>query len=204
MANPIGATIPANITGVTDAIDRNHMSLNVRRDDKQIRLNSREFSQASGNSIAFQAKPNQTVTTTGEVIGGEISPRVQSGVGAGVLKGLHVDFDIKGAASTGNITDARVLELEAVDAGANSRTYGDVTFVRVRSNLSPDTLTTDQSVIKVEPKEGASDFTAFAVFGSTSAIALVTGSTTGALPANTGFIRVKVAGTYMKIPLYAD
>jgi len=204
MANPIGATIPHSITGATDSGINQHMILNTRKDNKQLRFNSREFNQVSGNSIAFQAKPDQRTTTSGEVIGGEISPRVQNGIGAGVLKGLHIDTDIKGTGG-GNIASVRVLELEAVDAGANSRTIsGDIAFIRVRSNMSPGTLSGDQAVVLVEAKEGSKDFSAFAKFAAASAIAANHTSTGASLPSNVGWVRAKVGATYYKIPLYND
>lgn len=179
-----------------------HLFLETSDDDRQVRINSRDFSQTSGNSIAFQAKPSQTATTTGEVIGAEISPRVQSGIGFGVLKGLHIDVDMKGT-SGGNGTDVRVLELEAVDAGVNTRTVsGDVAFIRFRSNLSTGTLSGDQTIFKIEAHEGSQAWDAFVKAPASSGLS--GGTITDALPANTGWIRVKLGSTFGKVPVYAD
>src|SRR3990167_1050641 len=44
-------------------------------DSNAVKLNSRNFTQATGSSIGFQSKPGQNATSTGSVIGGEVSPR---------------------------------------------------------------------------------------------------------------------------------
>jgi hypothetical protein len=111
-----------------------NFGINTISDDKQVRINSRAFTQASGDSIGFQSKPNQTVTTTGTVKGGDISPRLQDAIAAANLIGLHVDCDQKG--TTGNISgDVRILELEAVtDVTRTSTVAGDVCLIKGRTN----------------------------------------------------------------------
>ena len=67
-------------------------------DSKTVKINSRNYTQASGNSIGFQAKPAQTVASSGNVIGFEVSPRVNSGIalsGSGSVIGAHVDLKLE-------------------------------------------------------------------------------------------------------------
>lgn len=111
-----------------------NLALNSTSDDKQPRLNSRSFTQATGDSIGFQSKPSQTVTTTGSVQGGQISPRLQDAIAAANVIGLHVDIDLKG--TSGDVSGAlKVLELELVDAGAGRTITGDVAGATFRSNM---------------------------------------------------------------------
>lgn len=104
-----------------------------------LQLNSRDFTYASGDAIAFQATPSQTVSSSGNLIGGQIKPRLQDGValtGSGSLIGLHIDTDLKG--TTGAIGgDIRGMEIEMVgDIGRTSAVTGDVLGIRFRTNLS--------------------------------------------------------------------
>lgn len=177
-------------------------TINSTADNTQVRINSRSYTQASGNSIGFQSKPSQTVTTTGDVIGGEISPRLQAAIGTGQIKGLHVDIDLKGATG-GNITDIKVLEVEMVsDASAGRTVSGDAMCMQFRNALQGVTVTGDVGVFEVQANEGVA-WEVFGKFPDDSGIAATTGSP-ASLPANTGYIRVKVGSTLFKIPLYAN
>jgi len=111
-------------------------------DDKQVRINSRSYTQASGDSIGFQSKPSQTVTTTGTVRGGEVSPRLQSGIGAAELAGLQVYPTLKGSAAAAITGDVLALDVLACEddqespSGTPFTIAGDVIGMKVRSNFT--------------------------------------------------------------------
>jgi hypothetical protein len=134
--------------GVGSVSGQNNV-INTVSDDRTVRINSRSYTQATGDSIGFQSKPNQTVTTTGTVRGGEISPRVAAGVGAGELTALQIYPTLKGA--TGAVTNVIGLDLIICEDDQESpgRTIsGDVTGIKVRSNFVVNP-TGQVSVIKV-------------------------------------------------------
>jgi len=199
-ANKPGATLPIDYRGVASGAFKQHLEFTTLNDDKQVRINSRPYNQATGGSIAFQSKPSQETTTTGDVIGGEISPRVQSGIAFGQIKGLHVDCDLKAAAG-GNGANVRALELELVSPAGSTRTIsGDVVFIRFRSGMEAGiTITGDHSVLEVEASEGTA-WGMFAKFPSDSAIA--GGTINSGLPADVGWVRVKIGATLGRIPVY--
>ena len=109
---------------------------------------------------------------------------------------------MKGTAA-GGVTDVRVVELEAVsDVGSGRTVSGDVAIIKTRNNVS-STVTGD-SVVGITPPSEATAYTAFWKF-PTAAVNLAEGTgAPAALPANTGYIRVKIGATFLKIPLYAN
>lgn len=120
-----------------------------------VRLNSRTSTDATADLIGFQSKPGVGVATAKNVIGGEISPRVNDTfalTGSGTIIGLHVDAYLKG--TTGNIAgDVRGAQIELVTDDAGTRTVsGDVVGLRFRAAFS-GTITGDMVVIRVEKAE---------------------------------------------------
>jgi hypothetical protein len=179
-----------------------HLHLDTRSDNKQVKLNSRDFTQASGSSIAFQSKPSQTVDTTGDVIGGEISPRVQSGIDAGQLKGLHIDTDMKGTGAR-TVSWVKGLELEfGSDAGSNVTVTNDAVGINLRNFLQGVTVTGDVAAIRIQNHEGVA-YTCFAKFEGENAGIEITGAS-ASIPANTGYLLIKVGSTLYRIPIYAN
>ena len=195
-------TAVQSVTATSD----DHLLLNTVADNKQIRINSRSYVQTSGGSLGFQSKPSQTVNTSGDITGGEISPRCQSGVTAGQIKGLHVDIDLKGTAA-GTIGVARVLELEAVADVSGGRTItGDLTIIKTRMFCpASGGVSGDTTVIAVPaPETGSVPYDAFAKFDAVAGLAANHASSGVALPADVGWVRVKVGATFYKLPLYND
>lgn len=120
-----------------------------------IRINSRTVTTATSGIIGFQSKPAQGVATANNVIGGEISPRVNDTfalTGSGSLIGLHVDAYLKG--TTGNIAgDVRGQQIELVTDDAGTRTIsGDVIGLRMRAAFS-GTITGNMIAFSVEKAE---------------------------------------------------
>jgi len=131
-----------------------HLSVNTVDDSKQVRINSRNFTQVTGDSIGFQVKPAQSVSTAGALEGGEISPRLNSGVAAQDVRGLHVDIYLKGTAAGTVSNDLHVMEIEAVTDDAGTRTIGgNVTMLRFRAAFSATTIAGTFVPIRIEKAE---------------------------------------------------
>src|SRR3990167_7322847 len=123
---------------------------------KTIRLNSITNIGTANSFIGFQSKPAVGASTANDVIGGEISPRINDTfalTGSGSIIGLHVDCYLKG--TTGAIAgDVRGQQIELTDDTGSSRAVsGYITHLRIRSNLSCS-ATGKYSVIRVENEEG--------------------------------------------------
>lgn len=189
-----------------DCSSTNHAGLSTLADAGTLRFNSRNYTQTSGDSIGFQSKPAQTVSSSGSVFGAQISPRLNSAValtGSGSIIGLHVDTYLKGTA--GDVAgEVRGLQVELVDDNSAGRTVtGDIVGIRFRSNLSCAN-TGDQVALKVENGEGALKWDAFAKLEEETGKFAKHTAAGVALPADVGYIRVKVGDTFYKMALYND
>jgi len=114
-----GLESPANV----------NLDLNTATDTKPVRINSRDYTQTSGSGIGVQCKPNQSVTGTASITGGEFSPRFAAGIGGSDLIGLQASPLLK--AGAGDLT-GKVAGLEInIDFGiSGTRTItGDVSGV---------------------------------------------------------------------------
>lgn len=132
-----------------------HLLINTLEDDRAVRLNSRNYSTiGSGTSLGFSSKPAQAVASTGTVQGGEISPRIASGVACANIIGLFVDAELKGTAA-GNISgDVRALNLEVVSDDAGTRAItGNVSMLRFRAALSATSIGGTFVPIRIEKAE---------------------------------------------------
>lgn len=130
----------------------NHTRLNSITDTKNVRINSRNYTQASGDASGVQIKPNQTVAGAG-ITGLEVSPRFASTIGGTSLVGIKCDPVLKGSGTgtlSGSVTgiqvnidfgisqtrtiDLDVSAFESFLAVPSNMTYtGDVSFLRVRT-----------------------------------------------------------------------
>ena len=186
-----------------------HLVLTTDSDDRQIRINSRNFAQTSGSSIAFQAKPAQNVGSSGSVIGGEISPRVNSGValsGSGGIIGLHVDAYLKGTAAGTIGGDVRGLQVELVTDDAGTRTVsGNVTGLRFRAAFSATTITGKFVPIRIEKAEAQTNSKQWdAVLELPSTNAGIWHDDPNTEPSTAaGYIKVLVNGNARYIQLYS-
>ncbi len=132
--------------------DGNHTLLLTVSDTKNVRINSRNYTQASGDASGVQIKPNQTVATAG-ITGLEVSPRFAAGIAGTSLVGIKCDPVLKGSAGgnlSGSVTGIQVnidfgtsqtrtitgdvSAFESFLAIPSNMTYsGDVSFLRVRT-----------------------------------------------------------------------
>lgn len=204
-----GATIPHSVFGKTDSGINQHMDLETVNDSKQIRLNAKDYTQTSGDSIAFSAIPNQTVTTTGEVFGGQIKPRIADTVSAAGCNGLEVDSELKGTGATTVTGDLRIFNTYLGATAAAHVIGGDAVGWRARQEISTNP-TGDIALIKVLNNEGSQGWDAFIKFVSAGDGAIALGAhtmTTNAdktANAKSGTIKVLANGNLYHIQLYAD
>lgn len=196
----------------TDTADNAHLDVETTNDGRTVRINSRSYDQTSGSSIGFQSKPAQNTGSSGNIIGGEISPRVNSGValsGSGSIIGLHVDAYLKGTAAGTIAGDVRGLQVELVTDDAGTRTIsGNVSGIRIRTAFSATTITGKFAAIRIEKNEVQTNSKNY------DAVLLLTGTVAGVWnddpttelnnPGGTvkGYIKVIVNGQDKYIALY--
>lgn len=132
-----------------------HLLLNTQEDDRAVRLNSRNYSTiGSGTALGFSSKPAQAVASTGTIQGGEVSPRVLSGIACANAIGLFADVELKGTAAGTISGDVRALNLELVTDDAGTRTIsGNVNFIRLRAAFSATTISGTFVPIRIEKAE---------------------------------------------------
>lgn len=175
-------------------------------DASPVKINSRNYTQTSGSSIGFQSKPAQTVTSTGSIIGGEISPRVNNDIDIANVTGLHTDIYLKGTAAktiSGNVR-AHEVELTTDDAGTNT-VSGYVTAMRVRAAFSASTLTGIMSAFRVETAEAQTNSQQWdALFDLPTDNPGIWNDNPGTEPTTAdGYIKVSVNGSTRYIQLYS-
>lgn len=179
-----------------------HLDIETILNNKTIRLNSRNYTNATGDSIGFQSTPNQTVDTTGEVYGAQLKPRAAAGVDVGTVNGLGIDSELK--SGDGNASgDLRGINMYLGATGTGTIT-GDVVGIRMRNEVSA-TVTADVCGLEFEDNEGSTDWNrllkcngaALGTHGMTTA-----SDKTG--NAKSGTLKVEVNGTLYHLQLYAD
>lgn len=144
------------LESVADHFQLNSFVTGTDHAGKTVRLNSITSIGASNDLIGFQSKPAQGIETAKNVIGMEISPRVNDTfalTGGGSLIGGHIDAYLKG--ETGNIAGSvRGLQIELVtdDAGARNIS-GHVAAIRVRSAFSATAITGKFTAFRIEKPE---------------------------------------------------
>lgn len=184
------------VTGNTQDL---HLETDV--DSKQVKLNARDYTQATGDTIGFVTVPNQTVNTTGEVFGGQIKPRAAAGIDVASVNGLGIDVELK--SGDGNASaDLRVINayLGATGTGTIS---GDVVGIRLRHEVAA-TVTGDSVALDIDDNEGATDWTHFLKLGAALGTHGMTTATDKTGNAKSGTIKVKAGGTLYHIQLYAN
>lgn len=132
-----GQVKAGGFTGVKAATAPTGQDLNLKTssDNKIVKINSRTYIQASGDTVGFQSTPNQGATTTGEVFGGQIKPRVASGFNAATVNGLGIDSELKGPGNGQLSSDLRGINLYLGATGGGS-IGGNVCVLRARAEVS--------------------------------------------------------------------
>lgn len=176
---------------------------------RTVKINSINNPGTANDLIGFQVKPAQTASTAKNVIGGEISPRLNSGVAlttSGSIIGLHIDTYLKGTAAGTVAGDVRGLQIELVTDDAGTRTIdGDVSGIRIRTAFSATGITGVFAAIKIEKNEAQTGSQNYdAVLQLTSTLAGVWNDAPGTEPTTAdGYIKVLVNGNARYIQLYS-
>jgi len=148
-----------------------HFALETLEDDKQVRLNCRNFAQTSGDSIGFQTRPRASVSGTQTVYGGQSGPGYLDGIAGNSLVGHLFDCILKG--SSGNLSgDIRALQGQITDENVGGRTIGGVSSILdAWHQLAAHTFTGGVYVINVRAPGGATPWSGFAKLPDDGAIA---------------------------------
>ena len=175
---------------------------NTAADNVAVKLNSRSFTQATGDTIGFQSTPNQTVTTTGEIFGGQIKPRAAANVNAATVNGLGIDSEVK--SGTGELSsDLRGVNLYLGATGSGT-IGGNVVGLRARveSNINPTGNIVLFLPVQHEGSQGWDGLIKFDAALGTHSMTTSSDKSGGAKP---GTIKVRGSdGTLYHIQLYAD
>lgn len=185
----------------------NHLKLETNSDTRNVRINSRNYTQTSGDASGVQIKPNQTAATA-SITGLEVSPRFASAIAGTNLVAIKADPVLKG--TTGNIGGEVVGVQVNIDFGiSGSRTItGDVsafeTFLAVPS--SGMTYSGRVAVMRVRTVniKAWDDLFNFDDANTGAAVVSCDGMTASPCGATEdGYLTMRVAGTSYQIPFYA-
>lgn len=184
----------------------NHVLINSVKDGKNVRINSRNVTQTSGDHSGVQIKPNQTVATAG-ITGLEVSPRYASTIAGTNLIGIKCDPVLKG--SGGGDLSGEVTAFQAnIDFGTSQTRIisGDVSaldsFLAVPSNM---TYNGDVSFLRVKTVNiKAWDFF---LNCDDASVGLVSVGDDGMNKnpegdVESGFIKVRIGSTAYEVPIY--
>ena len=175
---------------------------------RTVKINAITNIGTANDLIGFQSQPAQGIETAKNVIGGEVSARVNSTfalTGGGSVTGLHVDSYLKGTA--GNIGGSvRGLEVELVTDDAGARTItGFVTAIRIRTAFSAAGITGNYSAIRIEKNEAQTGSVNYdAAFDLTGTLAGIWNNNPTTEPSvAAGYIKVLVNDSARYIQLYS-
>lgn len=171
---------------------------------KTIKLNSITNTGTANDFIGVQIKPGQGVSTAKNVTGLEVSPRLNDAIAltsSGTIIGAHIDCYLKG--TTGAIGgDVRNLQLELTDDTGSSRAVtGNVSHIRVRSNLSCS-VTGKYAVLRVENEEGTKALDALVQFTTGSGAIVEAAGTVGGTQNQA--IKILIGTTTYYVPLHTS
>ena len=176
-------------------------------DTKPVIINTKNMTATSGDVMAFSVKPAGTVTSTGTLFGGQISPRINDDIDYANIIGLHIDAYLKGTATKTISSDVRALNLELVtDDGGTNTVSGNVTGIRIRAAFSATTLTGVMAPIRIEKAESQTNsqqWDCVLELPGTNAGIWNNNPTTENDGALEGYIKVLIGGVAKYIRLYA-
>jgi hypothetical protein len=202
--------------GVDHRSRNRNMDLQTKRGDRPIRLNSRSpltnaagAALATGNLIGMQCKPGAGGggSATASVKAAEFSPRFRDGTAGGNLIGISVDPILQGSSGAGgNLSGAmRGIEVTLTDGNGGTRTItGRSAFIRFFHQLATKTFTNGLFGLEFAAKGGGVAWDGAMYLDAEAGLAAASSGGGASLPANVGWIRVKVGSEFLKIPLYND
>lgn len=183
------------------AIPNSHLTINSEYDNKQVKINARDYVQASGDSIALIVQPNQAATTTGEVYGAQIKPRLAAGFDGNTVNSVELDAEVKSGA--GNLSsDLRNINSYLGATGTGTIT-GNVVAIRARAEVNA-TVSGKIAFAHIVNHEGSKSWDASFLFTEALGTHSMTTSSDKTANAKSGTIKVVANGTLYHIQLYAD
>ena len=202
-AAPAGGAALLELDGSTirlKAAADDHLKIETMQDGKNVRINSRNVTQATGDHTAVSIKPNKSADGTGAVTGLEVSPRFAASMGGSNLRAILADPLLK--AGSGDIT-GQVVAVEAnIDFGVSgTRTItGDISafssFLAVPSTYTYSALISFLRVRDVNIK----GWDAFLNMDSSGNGLVTAGDKTGG--SNSFWLSVYIGATQYGIQLY--
>jgi len=183
------------------ALPNSHLTINTEYDNKNVRINSRDYFQTSGDSIALEVTPNQNANTTGEVFGAQFKPRLAAGKTGVSVNSIGLDSEVKSGAGTLS-SDLRNINAYLGATGTGTIT-GNVVCIRARAEVNP-TVTGKIALVHVVNSEGSKGWDCAFLF--TEALGTHTMTTNSDKTGNTksGTIKVYANGTLYHLQLYAN
>lgn len=179
-----------------------HLLLETIADGRAVRVNVRNYTQATGDSIGMRTAPSQTVTTTGSVVGGEFSPRF-SDAGGGTLIALKADPVVKDATTTRTISALRAMEIniDLPNAGSAYTFTNDVSAIRVFPDFgSGHTFSGVKAVLEMAAPN-TSNFDVLIESESGNATWIVVSA--GTYSTADGYMLIRHAGSTYRVPFFA-
>lgn len=166
-----------------------HLALETLEDDKQVRLNNRDYAQTSGDSIGFQSRPRASGSGTQSVYGCQIAPGFNNAKSGNSLVGVQADCILKG--TSGNLSgDIRAFQGQITDENAAGRTIAGISSILdAWQQLAAHTFTGGVYVLNVRAPGGATPWSGFAVFPDDSQIASDGEDKSGG---TVGWVKVKI------------
>ncbi len=186
----------------SSSIDADHIEIMTVLDSKNVRINSRDYTQTSGDSIAGQSKPNQSVDGTVSVYGWQFSPRFADAIGGGSLSGVQSNPILKD--NTGDLTgDFRCFEAKLEGGNAATRTIAGVcSCFRAEQQLSSGgTYTGGVYVLEAKAKVNNKAWDGLMLLPDDSEIA--NDEDTGTANTIAGYIKVKIGTAVRYIYTYS-
>lgn len=171
--------------------------------DKPLKISSVDYTGTSGDKIGIQSRPQATGDGTVTLYGAQIEPRFKDAIGGASLIGLEVGPILKG--TSGNLTgDWRGIEVNLTDDNAAGRTVSGIgAFIRLRPQIH-HAITGGLFGIEALAEGGTKGWDALLKLAAVAGLAAKATGGGVALPANVGWVRVKVDDTFYKIALYND
>jgi hypothetical protein len=186
-------------TGKIKNIDE-HLKVESVASGKTVKINSRDFTETSGDVIGFQSKPNVSVGGTTTVYGAQISPRFADDIAGGDLVGLQADCILKGNA--GNLSgDVRAFQGQITDENLAGRTIsGTVSCFWAWNQLAAHTITGGVYVLHVTAAGGATAWSGLAKLPDDGGNIADLASATATINA---VVKIKVGSTVSYLAGYA-
>ena len=184
-----------------------HLYIETMQDGKNVRINSRDVTQATGDHTGVSIKPNKTADGSGSITGLEVSPRYQAGCGGNDLRAILGDPVLK--AGSGDI-DGQVVGFECnLDLGVSgTRTLAEDVSALSAFLAAPSTYTYSKHVSFLRVRSvniRAWDYLLNLDDANVGLVAVASNNMTKSPDSETedGYLKMVIGDTAYQIPIYA-